>query len=257
MPESVTDRPTKSHEYVFLLTKSPRYFFDAEAVREKYQEPERMAARREVSGPGTYVYTDGDRVAGPARGPDGRRVTKVAGADGSIQHRDGERWPNAGRNVRTVWDIATQPYPEAHFATYPEELVRRCVLAGSSERGCCPVCGKPWEREVEMTAEYRALLDSGKAWRTDEGKPDSFTNRQPKDHPANVPPKFETLGWRPACEHADEPIPCTVLDPFLGSGTTAYVARKHGRRSIGIELNKSYADLAARRMAQQSLEFAL
>jgi hypothetical protein len=66
----------------------------------------------------------------------------------------------------------------------------------------------------------------------------------------------ETLGWRLGCAHDANPIPCTVLDPFLGSGTTAYIARKHGRRSIGIELNPDYCELAARRMQQQSL-FAL
>ena len=130
MPESVTDRPTKAHEYVFLLSKSPRYYFDADAVREKYQD-----------GPGLNggAYSPpGQAPHGNARGPDGRRVTLVSGADGSIQHRHGERWPNDGRNVRSVWEIATQPFPEAHFACFPEELPRRCIAAG------CPewVCGK-------------------------------------------------------------------------------------------------------------------
>jgi DNA modification methylase len=114
------------------------------------------------------------------RGPDGRKKTTVKAQDGSAQHRDGERWPNSGRNARSVWEIATQPYAEAHFATFPEELARRCIAAG------CPQDG-------------------------------------------------------------------VVLDPFMGSGTTALVARKLGRRSIGIELNPEYAELAARRLSQLSL----
>lgn len=112
-----------------------------------------------------------------------------------------------------------------------------------------------------MTPEYKALLESGKAWRTSEGKPDEYTNRQPKDHPANVPQKLVTTGWRPSCEHRFEstdpavcgPAPCTILDPFMGSGTTAHVARKLGRRAIGIDLNAEYLEMAAGRLAQQSL----
>jgi DNA modification methylase len=122
---------------------------------------------------------DGSNGEAP-RGPDGRRVTAVKGGDGSVQHRNGERWPNEGRNVRSVWTIPTQPYPDAHFAVFPEELPRRCILAGCPEGG-------------------------------------------------------------------------TVLDPFMGSGTTALVARNHGRRSVGVELNPEYAALAARRLGQQSL----
>ena len=63
--------------------------------------------------------------------PDNRHVTTVVGGDGSIQHRDGERWPNSGRNLRSVWTIATEPYKGAHFATFPQALVTPCILAGS------------------------------------------------------------------------------------------------------------------------------
>ncbi len=231
MPESVTDRPTKSHEYVFLLTRSPRYYFDQEAVREAYQ------------------------------GYDGRTKTEISGAsqNGERAHenyanREGhDRWPGTGRNVRSVWDIPTQPYPEAHFATYPEELVRRCVLAGSSEHGCCPVCGKPWEREVERERivsppeHPHAYMEASSA----------LAGCRDQNFSSNGGGRTNvtTLGWRPGCDHNRPPQPCVILDPFLGSGTTAYVARKHGRKSIGIELNPEYANLAARRMAQQSLEF--
>jgi DNA modification methylase len=321
MPESVTDRPTKAHEYVFLLSKSPRYFFDQEAVREPHV-----------------------RLWDPAKNGKGVNFRGVLDKRNDPVTQEGHYGaiaaPNpAGRNVRSVWEIATQPYPEAHFATYPEELVRRCILAGTSERGCCPECGAPWKRETTPTDEYakqstrpgihtldrealrlylidrrealgisRAELDrrmgvnGASAWwegrnylgRFEQQVPswdlyerlktvlalddryDDAIRRVDQDsafrfaagrigeagpsgasavpvRERRIVPERVTLGWHPGCDHDADPIPCTVLDPFLGSGTTAFVARNHGRRSIGIELSPQYADLAARRLQQQSL----
>ena len=108
MPESVTDRPTKAHEYVFLLSKSARYFYDADAVREPAQD----WGTRDRSGP---LY-DGD--VGPQNGHTGLRDLNYA---------------ETGRNKRSVWTVATQPFPGAHFATFPPKLVEPCILAGSRE----------------------------------------------------------------------------------------------------------------------------
>lgn len=226
MPESVTDRPTKAHEYVFLLSKSARYYYDAEAVREKVGEPVRMAASFRDGG----VYTN----------------NRSFDNDGGIEkatHGDGE--PNlSGRNRRTVWTIATQPYKMAHFATFPEALVEPCILAGTSERGCCPECGKPWERVVEKCPEDKPTTRGQQNWTAVTGQRDS----------AGGLPQREciTLGWRPTCqcgafdgapEYVHEPEPCTVLDPFSGSGTTGRVAVRHRRRYIGIELKAEYIEL--------------
>ena len=114
MPESVTDRPTKAHEYIFLLTKRPRYFYDADAIRENHAR-----------------VWDAETNGGSLCGTDGRDRA-VIGGHGRADR--GKTVPNpAGRNKRTVWEIPTQPYSEAHFATFPEALVVPCVLAGSRE----------------------------------------------------------------------------------------------------------------------------
>jgi DNA modification methylase len=234
MPESVTDRPTKAHEYVFLLTRSPRYFFDADAVREA--APPWNSAKG-FSG-------NGKRAA--ATGYD---MSSNQFRDRPEHDREG-----TGRNIRSVWEIATQPYPEAHFATFPEELPRRCILAGTSERGCCPECGAPWERMVEREREYDHTT-------TQASHADSPYAAQDAGGIRNgVYVRTKTTGWRQSCGCTDlggfvvhPSVPCTVLDPFMGSGTTALVARRLGRRSIGVELNPDYAALCSRRLQQLSL----
>lgn len=180
MPESVTDRPTSAYEMVFLLAKSARYYYDADAIRE--------------DGPGDHPRRNvPQEYAAPGQSAQMKKRVKVPGGwdrgdggHGTI-HRDGrtsaeyqDATVKAGRNARNVWTIPTQPFPDAHFATYPEELPRRCILAGSRERD-------------------------------------------------------------------------TVLDPFIGSGTTAKVARDHNRNAIGIDLNADYLAIAARRLRQLSL----
>jgi DNA modification methylase len=295
MPESVTDRPTKAHEYVFLLTKSPRYFYDAEAVREPhhwgpnshsngtagYRGGFTRAERQEgdqgrppfAIAPGGVTYNPAGRnrrsvweieqeTLDPSlppekpRGPDGRRKTTVQGREGSIQHRDGERWPEGGANVRSVWHIATEPYPEAHFATFPQALVEPCIKAGTSERGCCPECGAPWVREVEHHAGVAEAHERPKKTKGMDSSTSTLSlSGNGSREWAERGGKVTTTGWKPSCSHhaASWPEPCTVLDHFLGSGTTALVARRLGRRCIGIELSPEYAELAARRTHQLSL----
>jgi site-specific DNA-methyltransferase (cytosine-N4-specific) len=205
MPESVTDRPTKSHEYVFLLTREARYFYDADAIREaaewarwgdqtngKYEGSESAAGwigankKVDLSGsPAPQTETLDGSEAMPSKGRSGVSLPGYRGREKDGIARTSfamtERaFDPRGRNARSVWTIATQPYAEAHFATFPEELPRRCIAAGCPEDG-------------------------------------------------------------------------VVLDPFMGSGTVALVARRLGRRSIGIELNPEYAELCARRLQQQSL----
>ncbi len=222
MPESVTDRCTKAHEYLFLLTKSARYYYDQEAIREG------------VTG-GAHARGDGQN---PKRqeAPNGVRANSTFSAPDLV----------SARNKRTVWTIATEAYPEAHFATFPTALVKPCILAGTSERGVCSQCGAPWLREVERTA-----MVLNRSERTHE------KGRTRSSGTMVEPLSATTIGWAPSCKHEAPAIPATVLDPFLGSGTTAYVAKSLGRHAVGIDLNPEYLELARRRCAQMGLEMAL
>jgi DNA modification methylase len=141
MPESVTDRPTKSHEYLFLLSKSPRYYFDAKAVAEPAEYSGPNGAQHSPYGQGftrRSATWEERKAAGASRGGTGFDV--AAGRKGAgnqtVVHGEGlshDLGSGLSRNIRSVWTIATQPYPGAHFATFPPKLVEPCVKAG------CPV----------------------------------------------------------------------------------------------------------------------
>ncbi len=219
MPESCRDRPTSSWEPIFLMAKSDRYFYDGEAVKE-------YGAGREVFG----NWIDGQPC--PDRNDNNRQ----------------NMTPTLTRNQRNVWHLGPEPYSEAHFATFPTEIPRRAIKAGTSEKGCCPMCGAGWRRAIERstvntrpgnTAKYRDDALGYKGHETKAGllyRPETSTR---------------TTGWEPGCEcGAGEPVPCVVLDPFLGSGTTVAVARELGRWGVGCELNPEYAELARRRIGK-------
>jgi len=147
MPESCTDRPTKSHEQVFLLSKSARYFYDHVAVMEENvsKRPEGW----EHVGPSKEHNTGNDERYTGLTHMGGNHQT-VAGLH---RQKGGVYAQGTGRNRRTVWTIPTAGVALAHFATYPPALVEPCVLAGTSAAGRCGHCGKAWERVVEKTGE--------------------------------------------------------------------------------------------------------
>lgn len=225
MPEAVTDRPTKAHEYIFLLSKSPRYFYDADAIREALSENTHSRGGRDV--PGNWNDA-GFANSGEGHGartrknnpktPDSWDTSKGEGGHGSI-HKHGREtskirsgnkarkaasdrgvpvpesavgavagsvpWEDngSGRNARSVWTISPEPFKEAHFATFPVELPKRCILAGSAKGD-------------------------------------------------------------------------TVLDPFGGAGTTGLVADRLGRNAVLLELNPEYAAMAERRIHGDAPLFA-
>lgn len=111
MPESVTDRPTKAHEQIFLLSKAPRYYYDASAIKEP------------VSG-GAHARGHGVNPKAAANNPGAKQNASFSAAVCGLVDE---------RNKRSVWTVPTQPYPEAHFATFPEALITPCILAGSRQ----------------------------------------------------------------------------------------------------------------------------
>jgi hypothetical protein len=157
----------------------------------------------------------------------------------------------ATRNKRSVWTIATSPFPEAHFATFPPALVEPCILAGTSERGVCPNCGAPWQRVVKRVggdceARHRPKRTAG-MW--DSTSTLSLSGNGSNEW-AERGTRSVTIGWRASCDCGPgDPVPALVLDPFLGAGTTALVADRLGRHCIGLELSPGHAEMAGRRTA--------
>lgn len=180
MPESVTDRPTKSHEYIFLMSKSARYYYDADAIKETAETLPNDKSHHAFGVAGGKVDScpkrkrESGKKWNPSMGGGG------TGFDGHSGNSKADGTTYITRNKRSVWTIATQPYKAAHFATFPPDLIKPCVLAGS--------------RAGDV-----------------------------------------------------------VLDPFIGSGTTAMVAKELGRRFIGIDLNAEYIKLIMPRIAQEVL----
>jgi len=184
MPESVTDRCTKAHEYVFLLSKAGRYYFDSEAMQERaVGQSAHDLTGQGYAAPG-QTPNRGNRSKRDSFKREGSKRAEVIPGQTVGTHRPDRVESEHNlftRNKRSVWTVATRPYKGAHFATFPPDLIRPCVLAGA-------------------------------------------------------------------------PFGGVVLDPFLGSGTTAAVAVSEGRHAIGCELNPEYVTLAQQRIAAAEAE---
>lgn len=267
MPESVTDRPTKAHEMVYLLAKSARYWSDFDAIRQAFADATVPRLLRAVSD--QHKWTEGadgqsshtmsqprpnrSKYADTDYGGDG---SKLRGHSGYLD-ADGEPLVNPlGANIRSVWTIPTESFHGAHYATFPTELVRRCLLAGCPAK-CCPVCGAGWVREVEVgDSSWEARKVAGHVGgiggsiklQKANGASYDFDNRAGG---FGTPASRRTLGFRPSCHcHAADTRPGVVLDPFMGSGTTALVARSLGRHFLGCDLSAEYVALARERLRQ-------
>lgn len=239
LPESAQDRPTRSHEQVFLLARAPKYFYDQVAVREPSCEANAVRAQRQPVG---LISTSAK----------GRHAQERVGAAGTgLRQRNYAADAERGRNLRSVWTIATQPYKESHFATFPPALVERSILAGTSARGCCATCGAPWVRQVERRFVPQQDVSEERGRRGAAGqKPLDASNRN-DGYPRGTT-EVTTTGWAPRCACGAVAVPCRVLDPFGGAGTTALVARRLGRAATLIELSPEYAQMARRRIEQDA-----
>jgi DNA modification methylase len=277
MPESVTDRPTDSYEQILMLTKSARYFWDAESVREPVTGNTHSRGNgdggpkaREREEEGNHVgWAESTRaVIGYRTGHDARdgKERFCSGTGGYV--------PPGGRNLRNVWEFATQPYSGAHFATFPEELPRRCILAATSARGSCAQCGAPWTRVTERD-QRGAPVDYDGKWSEEDANASGrrmLANLR-ASRQAGLGDLFgevRTIGWTPTCVccgQRGKTVPCVVLDTFAGSGTTGRVAIELGRRAVLVDLaygnvtdedrakGRDYAALARRRTSEVQLTF--
>ena len=210
MPESVTDRCTKSHESLFLLSKSPTYFFDHEAIKEP---------AKEWTGRAATFDRDGNDVAGqviPGQTHAQHRARRIDPLDlgnhvnPNVSARMGRYpgWrqdapPVPTRNRRSVWTIATKPYKGAHFAVFPPALVEPCILAGTSARGHCPTCSARWERSVKREFVPQADVSAVKGVRgAGAQKPMDESNSWQGF--ARGTTRTETTGWAPSCNCYDD-----------------------------------------------------
>lgn len=228
MPESVGDRPTSATEKVFLLTKSERYFWDREAGKEDGSENEPWAKSSNVGDKARLVRNDGNPI----------------NLGRSAKSLDGKR------NMRNWWRMPPDPFPGAHFATFPRELPFRCLSVGTSEAGVCPRCGAPWVRVVRKSGDTPRGKASYRGWSTKaDGK---GLSKQGLDYAGGHGSNFrrcDTIGWRLGCGcEAGDPVPSTVLDPFSGAGTTALVAAQLGCHAVAIDLSAEYAKVARLRI---------
>jgi site-specific DNA-methyltransferase (adenine-specific) len=204
MPSSVTNRLTATHELIYFFTRSPRYYFDLDPVRQpllsgKHQRPSDTPRSYPPAGIGAA-----NRKGWTMNDNHGLARLKAVGLSGHP----------LGKNPGDVWTLPTAGFRGGHFAVFPIALVERPLLASCPER-VCTACGQPWQRTLERM--HDRLLAIGEL--------------------------------QPACQCGGKGSPGVVLDPFMGTGTTALAAEKHGRDWIGIELNPAYAAMAEERIA--------
>ena len=258
MPSSVKDRTTPAHEMVYLLTKRARYYYDYVAVMEPCAVEDWNDGSRVFGGINKHGANakHGDRTTGRTAGSRRHsfaRVTKNSCGDHGLTPqfrpaREDKDYAGPMRQRRSVWTIATQPMREAHFATFPEALVEPMILAGTSHRGCCRQCGKPWERVVD--AKFIPQPDVSAARGVREVDQHDPSVRWAGSSRGTIIP--DTAAWHPTCDcPRGRPAAPVVLDPFGGSGTVGLVADRHQRDAILIELNPEYAEIARQRIDAQ------
>ncbi len=230
MPESVTDRPTDSWEHIWMLTKSARYYFDMEAVKEKGETDPEDKAKHGFGG---------------GKNNEANSLT-------CHTNQPGKEWQwTPTRNLRSVWSFPTAPFKGAHFATFPPKLPELCIKAGTSEKGCCAECGSPWVRIVNKPpCPHTGYTEDKNPDPEANGRRIALMRQAAREQGHEYVNETATLGWKPTCNCNADVIPCTVLDPFTGSGTTLQVAAELGRRAVGYEISEEYCRLIAQRNAQ-------
>ncbi len=293
MPESVTDRPTTAIEYIFLLSKSEEYFYDREAVAEgcvwsgenRHADPATHRYHAEGIGPRLPKHRG---LHLPSEKPEQPGTRNRRNSDWFMESWQGLLSDENGDPLAMI--VNPKGFKGAHFATFPEDMVEPCILAGTSERGACPTCGAPWKRVVDKgePAEGRGSGNKERKVATEGER--SRTNTHLGSSVPWQPENIPTLGWSPTCtcygipimedpprKRSKEPgeeyqkrldawyeiwnerkprydvlptVPCVVMDMFVGSGTTPVVAEKLERRWVAIDLQPDYVKMAIDRIAR-------
>lgn len=250
MPESCSDRPTKAHEYLFLLTKRPRYYWDADAVKEPCSSE--THARIPQSAERSIQRSRDEGASISDSNPEGHGVNPKArelqfGVRSTSSFKACADLNVLTRNIRSVWSVASEPIGYRHFAAFPSRIPERCILAGTSVIGCCSLCGAPWRRNTRPGTR----ISSGGS---------SRKHAQVREHQGangvlttGVYSTRETIGWTAGCECCADSVPCTVLDPFAGSGTTGLAANRLGRRAVLIEKSSQYCQIIRQRTRETGL----
>jgi len=225
MPSSVTDRFSATYDNVYFLVRSPRYYFDLDSVR----VPHTSSGSRSEK-PGSNKRPD---WAGPLAGSNsGLHRARLAGVPGHL----------LGKNPGDVWRIPTASFRGAHFATFPQALVERPLLATCPLK-VCTSCGAPWK------------AGAGKTYVLGERKPASTVETYVRRYPSRWRVLRQPGPLEAGCTCNGATRPGMVLDPFMGSGTVAQVAERHGRDWIGCEINPSYVEMAWKRLGRKPPPF--
>lgn len=251
MPNSQRDRPSVTHETVYLLAKRERYFFDLDAVRREHIKG--AAGSKFDEGKTSVDGTQGQRSAPHEDNPLGRawrtsdpafdsledlrdylaHVSRSAGAGGLLRSPEG---------APLALPVPTEPSGLRHFAMMPPNLVADLVRSATSEAGCCAACGAPRVRVVEVTSSAsKSDRLAARKEPTIGGLSASGVGCHDGKHLPPVKRNFK--GWEPSCSCRAFTVPCRVFDPFSGAGTTVSVADALGRDGYGAELNPDYAAL--------------
>ena len=270
VPESVKDRPTTAHEYWFLLTKSKRYWYDYDGVRQPGSGTGK-GDNASFRGGGAYTgnqafdnhTTAKNTTTGNKKGSDSRNLWSTdfyfKWIDEQIAYlqslKNDIAFDENGEII--ALNLATESYPDAHFATFGEKMIRIPVSA-SCPPYACESCSIPYDRVVEVadialdaTVDYDSkYYELGK-----EGKAEFMATRLSQHRKAggrhdNPFPARITKGWEAQCECEADTVPGVVLDPFMGSGTVGVVAKFLDRNFMGCDLNPDYAEMANNRIRQ-------
>ena len=257
MPESVTNRPAKALEYVFMFAKQSGYYCDMEAVRRPQKESSQSRYDYSFGGPKSLALIEANKTGIGQR-------TRVAGE---------REYHESGRNFRQadLWfdsikspyglcgigdelvglDVTSQAYKGAHFATFGVKLVEPLIKMGTSAKGCCAKCGEAWRRVSERVKEKSDRSARGKALTSPRQDGNSWNENDGKGF---CETKVKTLGWQPRCSCNAAVVPCVLLDPFCGTMTVGCTGVIHGRHSIGIDLSEKYLRENAIPRCQQFLK---